>query len=363
MSDGLTSYGSELSDHVDTGFVSHYLNGAKHGATCFVVYFSRSPEETLRSARGFSLVTKTAPRRHNAFGSENRIDTRRSNDAGQRVFRDVKGDFILAPLGTDGAHILITREPSDYVRDALRRLIYRSRLSSCLMRLTSEEIRAVLESLLGHRQGKLTIRRAVARTVREESIISHEKTTLSEVYDEAERQKRRIHSLSFAFVSHTGEVLLKAGISRDGHIVYRDGSLPLFVDTIVAGAAKIVRERTKKLEGRERSQKTGEVKPLRLIFNDPVFTEKADVLSFLDVVRKIPHGEFTLYHRNPYLHLGYFDFFDASEFDVFIDGPNSIMLVPQFKASVPSLFRFCQKIFEHFEEGAIEQLNESGVAS
>lgn len=343
---------------VDTQFVSQYLDGTEH-ATAFVVFFSKIPEHTLRSARGFELNAQVAPSGHCSFISKSRIYTHRRDDSKEKIYRNVQGSFLVAPLGLDGAYVLITRESSSYVKDALKRLIYRSRVSSCLMRLTSDEIRNSLELLLMKRPGQLVVHRAIARTTREESIISHEKTSLEEVYDEASQQKRRIHSLSFTlFDSSTTAPILKAGISRDGHIVYRDGSLSLFFEALVSAAADIVRDRTRKLEGRERSRETGEVRPIRLTFNDSVFSESTDVLSFLDVVRNIPHGEFTLYHRNPYLHLGFFDFFDASEFDVFIDSPNSVMLVPQFRASVPSLFRFCQKVFEHFEEGTIEQIDE-----
>ena len=68
---------------------------------------------------------------------------------------------------------------------------------------------------------------------------------------------------------------------------------------------------------------------------------------------RIRHGEFTLFHRNPYLHLSFFDFFDASEFDVIIEAANSLLIVPQFESSASSLFRLCQKIFERFDEGVV----------
>jgi len=340
-------------------FISNYLRECDYAATGYVVYFPEEAVAALRKARGFDLRIKASHGDAKLLSAKNTVYTRRRDDDGERIYRTVTGSFVLAPLPTPQAHILISRDSSSYIHDGLKRLIYNSRLSGCRMRLTSDELRAVVQGLLKRRPGRLVVSRAIGRNVREESVISHERHSVDEVFEDAAEQGRRVHSLSFTLRDpETADVLLKASISRDGRVSYRSGAVSLFLGGLVDGAAGTVRERKDKLQGRERKRGTDEVKPLSLKFSRSVFSEQSDVLSFLQVIASIQHGEYTIYHRNPYLHIGFFDFFDSSEFDVFIDGPDSAMLIPQYRATVPSLFRFCQKVFEHFEEGTILRLEE-----
>lgn len=127
----------------------------------------------------------------------------------------------------------------------------------------------------------------------------------------------------------------------------------MFWHGVVERAARLVKTKKDLLSNRARSAQTGEIRPIRISFGEPVFLRKNAVTSFLSVLNKVRHGELTIFHRNPYLHVTFTDLFDASEFDVFVDSAESVVIVPQYETTVSSLFRFCQKIFENFQEGSL----------
>ena len=288
------------------------------------------------------------------FFSKNRIRSTRRDDEGKRIHREINGTFLLTKLMASEAYMFLTKDDAEYVANGLLRLLYRARNDVCRLRLTSDEMRAVVVGLLEDSPGRLVVRRSVSKNKRLETTISYETESLDELYKKAKEDDAHVQSFAFTLLNKsTGKIVLNAGLNREGRISYYDGSFTLFWQAFVERAARIVKTKKDLLNNRARSEQTGEIKPIRIDFGEPVFSRQSAVKSFLSALGKIRHGEFTIFHRNPYLHVSFLDFFDASEFDVFVDSSNSLVIVPQYQTSLPSLFRFCQKIFENFQEGAI----------
>ena len=331
----------------------HFQN-ADRGITGLVGFAQKNPTPTLLHARGFLVEEQPNAGGIRPFISKNKIQGRRRDSRGSPIYRDVTGHFALSKLATPQAYAFLTADNAAYMRDGLTRLMYRTRVDICRLRLTSAEICRVIQDLLAEHPGRLVVRRAVLKNKRQESTVSYVRMSFDDLYAQADNDNAHVHSLAFTLSEKSrNRVILKAGLSRDGRLFYSAGDFSIFFNKVMERAATVAAEKKQLLTDRARSKETGEVRPLRITFDENIFSQKTVILQFLNVLNQIRHGETTIFHRNPYLHVSFFDFFDKSEFDVFVDSDNTVVIVPQYEASFSSLFRFCQKIFENFQEGVI----------
>lgn len=331
------------------------IDTRKRGAYAFVVYSDRPGGFDLSAARGFDVTSTRSSAGVEHVVTHNRIVSTKRDAKGMRRHRDIRGRFAAMKLLTSDASVVLTPERGEYVRDGLVRLLYRLRSQITRARLTSREMSSIVESLARVTNTTVTIRRSLLRSKRQEATISYKAERLDTLYDVASENNAHVHGFDFALMKRNGETILNAGLKRDGTISYLSGSLDVFLKHFVESIAQSVKLRTDMLAGRARSEETGVVKPIRIRFAEKLFDQDENVRAFLRTLEGIKHGEVTLYHRNPYLHASFFDFFDSSEVDVFLDTSDSLVLVPQFDSTRSSLFRLCQKIFEGFEEGVLAE--------
>lgn len=323
-------------------------------ATAFVAFTNISPVRLIKEARGFVMQEQQLDSGGIKYFSKNRINTRSRDENGKLIFRDVSGTFLLTKLITPTAHLFLTKDSSEFVTDGLGRLLYRIRKDASTLHLTSGEMKEVVTGLLNDVGGRLVIRRSTVRNKRQEATVSYQTEFLDHLYTEAAKDDAHVHSFAFELFDKTKErLLLNASLNREGKFSFYDGELELFIRGLVEKATHIVKKREDILQNRARSEETGRINPIRITFDEPVFEKPAAIRAFLTTISKIRHGEFTIFHRNPYLHVSFFDFFDGSEYELFVDSAESILVVPQFGSTTPSLFRFCQKIFENFQEGIV----------
>jgi hypothetical protein len=328
------------------------------GAYAFVGYAHDSVHWDRLNIRGFSVAKLSSQSGVTQYRTVNAIATRQHGKKRHPPLREVHGRFFASKLITPGAFLFLTPERDEYVRDGLVRLLYRSRKYVMRARLTSAEMLSIVSGLAQASKTKLITSRSLLRSKRNEATISYKAESLRTLYDYARDSQANVDGFDFTLITSAGDTLIRAGLNRSGKLSYHSGSEEFFINGFVESVAQTVKARTDLLRNRARSNETGEVRPLRLKFDEPLFGEAGNVRTLLTVLGKIRHGEFTLFHRNPYLHLSFFDFFDASEFDVVIDAVDSLVVVPQFDSSLPSLFRLCQKIFEQFEEGIISDADD-----
>jgi len=216
----------------------------------------------------------------------------------------------------------------------------------------------IVYSLARSTKTQVETNRYVLRSKRDQATISYQTESLKSLYEFARTHDAAVQGFDFSLFNRDREVLVRAGFNRDGKLSYHGGSKEFFLKEFVETVAQTVKSRTDVLNGRARSEQTGEVKPLRLAFERALFDQPENVRAFLSALSRVRHADYTLLHRNPYLHLSFVDFFDASGFDVLVDSADSIVIVPQFRASLSSLFRLCQKIFDKFEEGTIAEADD-----
>lgn len=71
-------------------------------------------------------------------------------------------------------------------------------------------------------------------------------------------------------------------------------------------------------------------------------------------MRTMDKASISVFHGNPYMHLGVIDYFDGSVFDLWVLSVNQLIIVPQIKGSVPSIRRVVSHVFESFAEGEVK---------
>jgi hypothetical protein len=328
------------------------------GAYAFVAYAAQSLDLYRLDVRGFNLNRMSSQSGVERYRSTNRIPTRQRGSKPRPAFREVTGRFYVAKLLTPSAYVFVTPERDEYVRDGLVRFLYRARSYLTRARLTSREMREIVYSLARSTDTKVETNRSVLRSKRDQATISYQTESLKSLYQFAHTNDATVQGFDFSLLDRDRNVLIRAGFNRDGKLSYHSGSKEFFVKQFVEAVAQTVKSRTDVLNDRARSEQTGEVRPLRLKFDNALFDRAENVRAFLGVLSRIRHADYTLLHRNPYLHLSFVDFFDASGFDLLVDSADSVVIVPQFQASLSSLFRLCQKIFDKFEEGTIAEADD-----
>lgn len=97
------------------------------------------------------------------------------------------------------------------------------------------------------------------------------------------------------------------------------------------------------------------VKPLSIVFMEPLF-ESVDVnKSFIEQFRTIRNASVSVIHGNPYVHMQLLDYYDGSSYDVWVIESNRVDIVPQTKSSAGSIERITKHVFNTFAEGDVRE--------
>jgi hypothetical protein len=101
------------------------------------------------------------------------------------------------------------------------------------------------------------------------------------------------------------------------------------------------------------------VRPIAIDFGYERFKETEENKKFIDVMRGYNKAAISVLHGNPYLHLTVIDYFDGSNFDLWMVSPDIIAIVPQMKGSIAAIKRLVNHIFDTFAEGKIIDYSEA----
>ena len=133
----------------------------------------------------------------------------------------------------------------------------------------------------------------------------------------------------------------------------------LFFDTVVHTITKAVTQSTNFFNKRDRlSSPSGASRPLRIEYVEDVFGDKNQNHRLINTLKRMKDSALSVYHPNPYLHASLLDYADGSSYEVWVTKPNSILVVPQRRASTDSIERLCNFICDEFQEGVIEEVLE-----
>jgi hypothetical protein len=173
-----------------------------------------------------------------------------------------------------------------------------------------------------------------------------------EIFKKIFEQRVWINNVSFSIQDWNNQHLLRGYLSKNGRFRC-SRSFREFFDLIIAPAAKMAE--IKKNAFYEKNRTPDRLVPhiLQLSYEHDVFGAD-QIAEFAQILASLPSSSTSVFHMNPYFHAAQFDRLDGSSYDLWIVTLNKIHIVPQMRASVASISRLVNYIFENFREGDTE---------
>jgi len=75
--------------------------------------------------------------------------------------------------------------------------------------------------------------------------------------------------------------------------------------------------------------------------------------QYVDALVELDACSVSEYHTNPYIHISMLDYLDGSSYDIWVLTSDKMVIIPQFKATMASMTRLVNHIFERIHEGEV----------
>lgn len=151
-------------------------------------------------------------------------------------------------------------------------------------------------------------------------------------------------------------------LSRDCYLKSR-GHFQLFYRYVVDYIIKTIGIRLGYLELRSKSAEGRKPEPIVIHFDRDIFKDEGWNKNFVDALSELKNISITELHSNPYLHLNLLDYSDGSSYSVWIVTENEINIIPQVRATVASMSRILNHIYEKINEGETIQYEPIQITS
>ena len=282
---------------------------------------------------------------------------------------DKSGRLLVAQTDTPKIHLAITHEGPDFV-NTLPSVFGRMHPYAFVQRFSSGEIRSMLKLLESKTGLTLTARRITAHRrinkkvayVRKtkklkaisdsrESAITYTGVSYEESIKTALKNDQRIDKAQF-ILSDGEDVRLEGHFSRGGLFKLRHSFL-IFKKHVLPHVLNTSIEKFNLYSNRSREDNGGDVSPLVIKLQSPVFEDRAQNQRFIEVMEGMKYTSGSVYHANPYVNMSLVDHMDGSTFEIWVLSPDKITIVPQLRSTQASLSRLIAHIFERFQEGDV----------
>ena len=147
---------------------------------------------------------------------------------------------------------------------------------------------------------------------------------------------------------------LRGSIARDCRFSAGAGAGVIF-DTVIPRALSLPLERNRRMEESAASAGSGDVEPTVIRFGSKIFRDAGRNGQYVDMIAKMPDSSISKYCVSPHIHLSLVDYMDGSSYGIWVVTSDRLVIVPQIKATGPSLKRLVNHIFECMGEGRVER--------
>jgi hypothetical protein len=284
--------------------------------------------------------------------------TRWAGGGGLFFCEDPAGAYVFGALDTqhEGVITLISSlSSSDDRWRRLRRWVARRRSMLSPILLNEADFLALGDALAAH--GPVLASRLTARALSDWS-------SYTRGWPEKRRAPRPSHREALAeahrlavrtLTVHVGDRLL-VQLRRDAGATYYSGEFSLFEKVVVAGLVRAAAERRDLLRDRERRRNAPTPRPLAVRTRGDTFGAAEAIFELLDVLERQPDTGVAVFHRNPYLHATITDYSDGSNFDLFVNHSDEVVVIPGYKASLGALARVTDVVGERFAAVEVTEL-------
>ncbi|MGO9644350.1 MAG: hypothetical protein ACLPY5_06335 [Candidatus Bathyarchaeia archaeon] len=168
--------------------------------------------------------------------------------------------------------------------------------------------------------------------------------------------------IDYIQVSDADRKQIGLSVTRRGTASVRRGRFGLVYDSILAPMCAKGRQRYAFMDNRERQAIPRKVNPFIIRYDETLF-DKPEVIGRLrQILESYKHCYYTVVHSgNPYLYMMITDTLDNSAFSIRTLRENTLMIVPQVRATADSLMRFYRFMSAEFREGTLDNPTESAV--
>ncbi len=278
------------------------------------------------------------------------------------VRRKIQGIVFLFKIIPTDLYVFFTFENQDFIEKVLLRYLenYNSEISK--IHLNSNQIESFLIDLEKEYKAEINTEILVSykrlfysdfkKKKERESKIIYTNEPFRDSFLKAKKDSTWIDKINFS-VENSENLLFKGYISREA-IFKCNLSFNDFFNFILNRIIKIGEKKIKLFGNKSRLENKGAIKPIVFNFFAEVL-RKESYPQLISVISKYPKSSYSIYHGNPYLHMGIVDYNDGSSYDLWITEPNKLIIIPQLKATLNSLTRFSEFISTNFTDGEITE--------
>jgi len=266
----------------------------------------------------------------------------------------IEGDFYV--LQKQKQIYLITGEPSRYVDRCVLYLISKMYPDILIGYLTSEEIYNLLNYFSSRIKKALLTKKYIAKRMfgeKKETDVRFKSENFVATFKKVKKDNLwidniRVSSDKFDF-----------RIGRNGILQYYRGVFDEYYSLLQKWSETcLMKYRMFDRRGRQENPER-KVRPLIIEFNERMFDDIAIRKKFVETIGKYPFCSYSVVHGdNPHIYLTLLDRLDNSSFSIRTFDSNSLLLIPQIKATKAALMRFSNHLIENFHEGRIVDYNE-----
>lgn len=246
-----------------------------------------------------------------------------------------------------------TKFVNKYFPDISRIFLTNNEMHLIFSKLEKNDYNIMVESSIGKKrlEGK-----------NKESIIRYTNKPYKKVFDEIIHEDAWIQHVRYRAdngVDDEGNPItaFKGTITRDCYFSIRT-NFNILINQIIPHALELASVRNQYLKISTESAFKPKPEPTVIKFDKDLFLNPKKNESYLEAITSMPSCSISKYHNNPYVHASLVDYRDGSSYDLWILALNRIIIIPRFEASIGSMSRLVNHIFERIGDGTVEKFEE-----
>ena len=248
---------------------------------------------------------------------------------------------------------VFTKFVSKYFPDISKVFLTNNEIYLILSKLEKKDHKIMIESAIGKKrlEGK-----------KKESIIRYTDKPYKEVFSEIGQGDQWVQSVRYRAdigVDENGKNIsaFKGTITRECYFAIRS-NFGILIHEIIPHALKLASVRNRHLKISSESASKSKPEPVVIKFETDLFVDIKKNELYLESIATMPSCSISKYHNNPYVHASLVDYKDGSSYDLWVLTQNRLIIIPRFEASMASMSRLVNHLFERIGEGQVEKFEE-----
>ena len=261
--------------------------------------------------------------------------------------------YAISDCRTEEFKEVFTKFISKYFPDISKIFLTNNEMYSIFSELEKKGYNIMIESSISKKrlEGK-----------KKETQITYTNTPYKLVFHEIEQGNQWVQNVRYRADTDIDEegnpiTAFKGIVTRECYFAIRM-NFNILVDDIIPHALKLASVRNHHLKISTESASEPKPEPIVIKFDKNLFLQSEKNDSYLEAITSMPSCSISKYHNNPYVHASLVDYRDGSSYDLWILSGDKIIIIPRFQASIGSVSRLVNHVFERIGDGVVEKYEE-----